>query len=1023
MRATQRLCLSVLVVFLAGLSTFAHAQAALQFVPLPTPCRAFDTRNSGGPIAGGMSQAFSIPQSTCNIPSTAAAYSLNVTLVPFSGPVYVVTVWPTGQTQPSSSLMNSYDSRVKANAAIVPAGTPNQEISVYVSNAANIVLDVDGYFVPATDSAYAFYPLTPCRIADTRGGQYLHANTPSTFAITGSSCDVPATATAYSLNFTVLPRNDDVWVFTAWPAGLPMPGTSTLNDPTGTAVANAAIVPAPATGGDIEAQASADTDLVIDINGYFGPPTQTPPGQALYAATSTCRVLNWPDLFSGELTVDVLGSQCQPSPNATAYVLNATVVPQGSLGFLTLWPDTENQPNASTLNAWDGAVTSNMAIVPTINGKIDAYAPSSTNLILDMASYFAPLGTLTVTTTSLADGATGEPYNQTLMASGGEPPYSWTVTNGTLPPGLTLSANGVIQGTPTASGSYPFTVRVTDAFSNTADANLNINITVGSLVITTTSLPQGTVNVAYDATLGAAGGVPPYSWSLAQGSGSLPAGLTLATSGLISGTPTTAGSSNFTVQVTDQELNTTTAPLQIVINAATTNQALNGPYAFSFNGFNSGKPLVMAGHFVADGAGNITGGVLDLNNGSGSPTLGTAFSGTYTITANGLGTMTFNAGSLGMMNFHIDASNQGNGTFVQDNADPDTRGSGTFYVQNMLDFALPPNGAYALGSFGADNNLNRYARAGALQMTLGAVSNSEEDDNDNGTVTNRTFTGRFQPPNLSTGRGQVSFTFPNGVLNTYSYYVVYTGQIVMMGIDPLSAQDPLTLGTVTQQSSGGFTNASLTGISAIEVNGVAPNGGSPVADVALGLVTADGNGNVTVSLDENQGGTLTQQQVSQGTYSVAANGRVTFTGLGANAPILYLSSSDQAFVLGTGASASSGILEQQTATPPFGNPSIEGTYLGGTETPVLAAVVDTVNWLFADGNGNVNGIQDYSGPSGTGTQNLSLMYQVDSTGRAVVTGTVPGIAYVVTSKRLVMLPNGNTPALNVFTTANTQGQR
>lgn len=78
-------------------------------------------------------------------------------------------------------------------------------------------------------------------------------------------------------------------------------------------------------------------------------------------------------------------------PNSQSYVLNATVVPQGSLGYLTLWPYGQNQPSVSTLNAYDGAITSNMAIVPAgSQGEINAYGSGLTDLILDIASYFAP---------------------------------------------------------------------------------------------------------------------------------------------------------------------------------------------------------------------------------------------------------------------------------------------------------------------------------------------------------------------------------------------------------------------------------------------------------------------------------------------------------------------------------------------------------------------------------------------------------------------------------------------------------
>jgi len=88
--------------------------------------------------------------------------------------------------------------------------------------------------------------------------------------------------------------------------------------------------------------------------------------------------------------VGVTNSICAPPPSAQAYVFNATVVPPGSLPYLTLWPDGQNQPTVSTLNAGDGAITSNLAIVSSTNGSIDAYAAGLTQLILDINGYFAP---------------------------------------------------------------------------------------------------------------------------------------------------------------------------------------------------------------------------------------------------------------------------------------------------------------------------------------------------------------------------------------------------------------------------------------------------------------------------------------------------------------------------------------------------------------------------------------------------------------------------------------------------------
>jgi hypothetical protein len=86
----------------------------------------------------------------------------------------------------------------------------------------------------------------------------------------------------------------------------------------------------------------------------------------------------------------VQASPCGLSAAASAYVLNATVIPQGTFSYLTLWPSGTNQPTVSTLNAQDGAITSNMAIVPTTNGAVDAYGSNSGQMLVDIFGYFAP---------------------------------------------------------------------------------------------------------------------------------------------------------------------------------------------------------------------------------------------------------------------------------------------------------------------------------------------------------------------------------------------------------------------------------------------------------------------------------------------------------------------------------------------------------------------------------------------------------------------------------------------------------
>jgi YVTN family beta-propeller protein len=378
------------------------ASNASQFVAV-TPCRVVDTRNPNGPfggppIAGGTYRDFPIPASDCNIPSTATAYSFNVTVVPDSR-LGFLTIWPTGELQPQVSTMNSLDGRIKANAAIVAAGYQGQ-VRVFANNTTQVIIDINGYFTPPSGSTLAFYPMTPCRVVDTRGapgdlgGPALLADTVRNFPVTESSC-IPhgPDIKAYSFNVTAVPNptGQRLGFLTVWPEGSDRPNVSTLNNPTGTIVANAAIVPV-GTAGGIAVYPNDTSDLLIDINGYFAAPGTG--GLSLYPA-APCRVLDTRTVgsgqpFQGELTVNVESSPCTPPSSAAAYVFNATVVPPGPLGFLTLWPDGQPQPNASTLNAKDGEITSNMAIVGTSNGSIDAYANALTQLILDISSYFAP---------------------------------------------------------------------------------------------------------------------------------------------------------------------------------------------------------------------------------------------------------------------------------------------------------------------------------------------------------------------------------------------------------------------------------------------------------------------------------------------------------------------------------------------------------------------------------------------------------------------------------------------------------
>jgi hypothetical protein len=174
---------------------------------------------------------------------------------------------------------------------------------------------------------------------------------------------------------------------------------------------------------------------------------------------------------------------------------------------------------------------------------------------------------LAITTITLPNGTTGTAYNAALGATGGAPPYTWALVTPPLPTGLNLGGGGVIAGIPTAAGTFTFTVKVTDSLGASKQAVLTIVVVSTPLLITTAALPDGVNGSAYSFTLLATGGAPAYVWSLASGTLPTPAAPAFAISpgGVISGTPTGAGTFSFTVKVTDSAFNTAVANLSIKI--------------------------------------------------------------------------------------------------------------------------------------------------------------------------------------------------------------------------------------------------------------------------------------------------------------------------------------------------------------------------------------------------------------------------------------------------------------------------
>lgn len=386
------------------------ASPALKFVPLD-PCRVMETRaeynfqgrtGAFGPpfLAAGETRTLNLPQSTvCQIPATAKAFVMNVTLIP-RGAVDFVTVWPAGDIRPTFWTLRSPDAQIVANAAIVKAGTGGG-VSVFASDAADILIDISGYFTDdANTPGYTYYPLSPCRVIDTRsayrsppgpfGPPAMVASERRSFVFPNATqyCQIPQGAKAYSVTITVAPPGP-LQFLTAWPTGGAQPNVSSINSPAGRTLANSVILPASATG-SIDAFVFDRTDVLMDITGYFA----ADDGQTglFYFPVTQCRVHDalYQDDQSRAISI-ATASGCVGIPiSAKGYAANVTVVPGGSpMPFLTLYPANQSRPNASTLNAFEGQTVTNSAIVPGgPGGALDIYAYRRTQVVLEISGFF-----------------------------------------------------------------------------------------------------------------------------------------------------------------------------------------------------------------------------------------------------------------------------------------------------------------------------------------------------------------------------------------------------------------------------------------------------------------------------------------------------------------------------------------------------------------------------------------------------------------------------------------------------------
>ena len=600
--------------------------------------------------------------------------------------------------------------------------------------------------------------------------------------------------------------------------------------------------------------------------------------------------------------------------------------------------------------------------IPTVTGiypctliATDATANTAT---ISLNINVAP-GQLKVPTPTVMNVLAGQPYAPIqLQASGGIPPYNWSLPPGSppLPQWANLSPSGVISANPPASfppGGYSFAVQVTDS-----------QTPVPAQGIFPTPLPS-----------------PPSNGDLIQ-------------------------------------LNTNADELTNFPCQSGTSDSLqaNTPYAFVFSGFDANGPVTLSGSFTADASGNLT-GVEDIVRSSGAQLaqpliagssilfaaqtgFGQTFRGCLTLNTSS-STVQFsvapttavpNGSTLYFTDGHIVEFDDANGS--------GTRGAGSFRIQDNTVFGTPVAGPFAFRFSGWDAATNHFAMAGTATAQAGSFTSISADVNDGGSFSGPlTGVGTIGSAD-SNGRGTA--TLGAGATNyDLIYYIVDANHLIFSSAQTVSTGHPLITGEATA-STGPFSQATLSNSHIFRFGGEVP--GSP--DVGVGVLHFDGAAAVSGTTYERSGGTANATTVSAQYAVDPTTGRFSFAGTGVPVVGYAVPSAGgiTGYLVGTGASAASGTVEFQTSSYPPGYrfpPFAGGSYAYGLATEEMLDSQSTViaGQVFPAPNGIFSsGISYLDSSNLTGLTPFQEFDLFKYTWSADGSGTWGGNTYMVTNQ-------------------------